>query len=56
MILETKGKLDDKAQVKHDFLDDWIRAVNTHGGFGKWTWAVSRHPSDLERILGKKSN
>lgn len=54
MILETKGKLDDKAQVKHDFLDDWIRAVNTHGGFGKWTWAVSRHPSDLERILANK--
>ncbi|MBU4305058.1 MAG: DEAD/DEAH box helicase family protein [Candidatus Omnitrophica bacterium] len=51
MILETKGKDDERNKIKRDFLDEWVRAVNTHGGFGKWAWAVSRHPSDLEGIL-----
>jgi len=52
LILETKGKDDDRNKVKRDFLDEWVQAINTHGGFGKWAWAVSRHPSDLEGILG----
>jgi len=47
----TKGKDDDRNKVKHDFLDEWVQAVNTHGGFGKWAWAVSHYPSDLEGIL-----
>jgi len=47
----TKGKDDDRNKVKHDFLDEWVQAVNTHGGFGKWAWAVSYYPSDLEGIL-----
>jgi len=51
LIVETKGKDDDRNKVKRDFLDEWVRAVNAHGGFGKWAWAVSRHPSDLEGIL-----
>jgi len=55
MILETKGKDDDRNKIKRDFLDEWVSAVNAHGGFGKWAWAVSRHPSDLEGILGKVS-
>ena len=53
MILETKGKDDERNKIKRDFLDEWVRAVNAHGGFGKWAWAVSRHPSDLEGILEK---
>ena len=53
LILETKGKDDDRNKVKRDFLDEWVKAVNAHGGFGKWAWAVSRHPSDLEGILSK---
>jgi type III restriction enzyme len=56
LILETKGKDDDQNKVKRYFLDDWVRALNMHGGFGKWAWAVSRHPSDLEGILAKINN
>ncbi len=51
LILETKGEDDDRSKVKRDFLDEWMQAVNAHNGFGKWTWAVSKHPSDLEGIL-----
>jgi len=32
-------------------LDEWVRAVNEHGGFGKWEWAVSTHPSDVAGVL-----
>lgn len=53
LILETKGKDDDQNKVKSDFLDEWIRALNAHGGFGKWPWVVSMHPNDLDAILGK---
>ena len=53
LILETKGKDDDRNKVKRDFLDEWVQAINAHGGFGKWAWAVSRHPSDLEGVLGR---
>jgi len=56
LILEIKGKDDDQNRVKRDFLDEWVCALNMHGGFGKWAWAVSRHPSDLEGILGKINN
>ncbi len=53
LILEIKGKDDDRNKVKREFLGEWVQALNTHGGFGKWDWAVSRHPSDLEGILEK---
>jgi type III restriction enzyme len=51
LILETKGKDTQQNKTKRAFLDEWVKAVNNHGGFGKWNWAVSFHPSDLESIL-----
>ena len=51
LILETKGKDNQQNQTKRTFLDEWVRAMNNHGGFGKWKWAVSFDPSDLEGIL-----
>jgi len=51
LILETKGVDSQQNQTKREFLNEWVKAVNTHGGFGKWNWAVSFHPSDLEQII-----
>ncbi len=51
LILETKGKDTDKDKTKRAFLDEWCRAVNQHGGFGKWSWAVSFDANDLDVIL-----
>lgn len=48
LVLETKGVDSQQNQVKREYLDEWIKAVNTHGGFGKWHWKVSFHPSDIE--------
>lgn len=51
LVLETKGQDTQKDVTKREFLDEWVRAINEHGGFGKWQWAVSTHPSDVADIL-----
>jgi len=51
LILEVKGQDDQQQQTKREFLSEWVRAVNGHGGFGEWTADVSRHPKDVIDIL-----
>lgn len=51
LILEVKGQDDQKNQTKREFLKSWVDAVNEHGGFGRWHWAVSFYPSDLEEKI-----
>ncbi len=53
LIIETKGQERDKEKTKRAFLDEWSKAVNQHGGFGKWRWAVSLNANDLDEILQK---
>ncbi|WP_210756804.1 hypothetical protein [Caldichromatium japonicum] len=40
LVLETKGQDTEQDQVKRRYLDEWTQAVNAHGGFGRWRWAV----------------
>ena len=51
LVIETKGQETDQDKTKRAFLEEWIKAVNEHGGFGKWRFALSRHPSDIQDIL-----
>lgn len=51
LILETKGQDSEQDKTKRAFLDEWCRAVNQHGGFGKWSCAVSFNPNDLQMVL-----
>jgi len=51
LVLETKGQDDERNRTKREFLDLWVRAVNAHSGFGKWGWAVSFDPNDVETII-----
>ena len=53
LILEVKGQDDQQQQTKRDFLAEWVRAVNGHGGFGEWTADVSRHPKDVLELLSR---
>jgi type III restriction enzyme len=55
LILEVKGQDDQQQQTKREFLSEWIRAVNGHGGFGEWTADVSRHPKDVLEILDRQN-
>jgi type III restriction enzyme len=51
LVLEVKGEDSQENKTKREFLDEWINAVNSHGGFGKWKWAVSKNPADLKKLL-----
>jgi type III restriction enzyme len=53
MVLETKGVDSQQNKTKREYLHEWINAVNNHGGFGKWHWDVSFHPSDIEGLVKK---
>ena len=53
MVLETKGVDSQQNQTKREYLNEWINAVNNHGGFGKWYWDVSFDPSDIKGLLLK---
>jgi type III restriction enzyme len=53
LILEVKGQDDQQQQTKREFLSEWVRAVNGHGGFGTWAADVSRHPTDIHAILAR---
>lgn len=56
LVLETKGRDNDQSKTKRAFLDEWVRAVNQHGGFGTWCSAVSFDPNDLDNILLSTKN
>lgn len=53
LVLEVKGLQTEKDDAKHDYMREWIKAVNEHGGFGRWAFEVSTHPSDIKDILAK---
>jgi type III restriction enzyme len=53
LVMEVKGQETQESKVKHQYLADWVKAVNAHGGFGEWAWDVSRNPADLVGIIQK---
>ncbi|MCX7963779.1 MAG: DEAD/DEAH box helicase family protein [Candidatus Sumerlaea chitinivorans] len=55
LIVETKGEETDEDRAKHKALREWVEAVNTHGGFGRWEAAVARRPGEIWDILKRFS-
>jgi len=53
-VLEVKGQDNQEQQTKREFLSEWVRAVNSHGGFGTWASDVSRNPTDIHEILARQ--
>ena len=53
LVLEIKGEDTQEAQVKRRFLEEWVRTVNSHGGFGRWAADISMNPKDVGEILKK---
>jgi type III restriction enzyme len=53
LILETKGQDSQRDKTKREFLNEWVLAVNAHGSFGTWKWAVSRNLADVKTIVGE---
>jgi len=53
LVLETKGQVTEQDRAKRRYLDEWVQAVNAHGGFGHWCCAVARQPGEIRDILSK---
>lgn len=51
LVLETKGQDTEQDKVKRQYLEEWCQAVNTHGGFGHWHWAVVHGPGEIRDVL-----
>jgi type III restriction enzyme len=51
LVLEVKGRDTQQDQIKREYLDEWVQAVNADGRFGHWAWAISKNPSDLPGII-----
>ena len=51
LVLETKGQRDTQSDSKRRALEQWTRAVNQHGGFGRWSSDISYNPRDVRSIL-----
>ena len=47
LVMETKGEMTPKDETKRRYLDEWVKAVNAHRGFGKWKPGLCLNPSDL---------
>jgi type III restriction enzyme len=53
LVLEAKGRDTEQDETKRQLLAEWVTAVNSHGGFGSWSWDVSFNPGDLKDILAR---
>lgn len=51
VVLETKGQPNQESETKRRALDLWIKAVNSHGGFGRWSAALATKPSQIKDIF-----
>ena len=52
LVLETKGRDTEQSRAKHRSLDEWVKAVNAHGGFGRWTKDVLARTGHREQSDG----
>jgi len=51
LVVEIKGQDTPKDQTKRRYLAEWVDAVNTHRGFGKWAWTVALGPHELPHAI-----
>lgn len=51
LVLETKEQISEQDKVKPKYLEEWIQAVNAHGGFGCWHKAVTSGPGEILDVL-----
>ena len=51
LVLDVKGQDTQQYRTKREFLAEWVKAVNRHGGFGQWAGDVSFDPADIPGTL-----
>lgn len=55
LVLEIKGKDDERNKTKRQYLKEWVEVVNESGNYGVWAWDVAFDPSDVKGIINKYS-
>ena len=53
LILEVKGLEMEQDRAKYNAATRWVRAVNRHGGFGKWLYYPTKKSHELRGQLAK---
>ena len=56
LVLEVKGKVTQQVRSKELAMQEWIQAINQDGRFGKWHYAMSTNPKDLEGLIKNALN
>jgi type III restriction enzyme len=51
LILETKGWKTETDRTKQTAAERWVRAVNNHGGFGRWMFQMVEEPAGIPELL-----
>lgn len=51
LVLETKGVETEQDKAKRESLEEWVKAVTAHGGFGRWRSDITRSPGEIRDIL-----
>jgi type III restriction enzyme len=55
LVLEVKGRSTPKDEAKRLALEEWVKAINGHGGFGRWANDVSWGPNEVADVLHRLS-
>jgi len=53
LVLEVKGRQQDRDDAKHAYMREWVATVHQHGGFGRWCFDVSKTPADVADLIAK---
>ena len=51
LILEVKGKQTEQDDTKHEYMKEWIKAVNQYGKFGSFHWDIVDSPAKILDVL-----
>lgn len=53
LALEIKGADSEQNRAKRAALEEWVRAVNSAGGFGEWVWDVAFEPAQVHDVIAR---
>lgn len=56
LVLEVKGKEDEKTRAKHQAAKRWCNAVSNWNKMGKWSFDISRSPAGVIDIINRLAN
>ena len=56
LALKIKGTDSPQNKTKREKLNEWVKAINSAGGFGQGAWEAAFKPSDVQDIFTRHAN